>query len=155
MMSSALQEFLSDSSLKIDDQLTLVNYKTINKIEDFFVALEDMVPNKIINFKFLRNENLMEKDIKIINFNKFIKLNRKFCKQYWPKGVSDILVKEYENNDFYLDEKYKSRMLRAHYTKEHSLKIKNIGVKAIQKGRFSFTKKGKLKTKKKKLLFNP
>ena len=44
-----------------------------------------MVPNKIINFKFWRNESLMEKDIKIINFNKFIKLNRKFCKQYWPK----------------------------------------------------------------------
>jgi len=155
MMSSALQEFLSDSSLKIDDQLTLVNYKTINRIEDFYIALGDMVPNKIINFKFWRNESLMEKDIKIINFNKFIKLNRKFCKQYWPKGVSDILVKEYENNDFYLDEKYKSRMLRAHYNKEHSLKISNIAVKAIQKGRFSLTKKGKLKKKKKKILFNP
>ena len=155
MMTSALQEFLSDSSLKIDDQLTLVNYKTINKVEDFFIALGEMVPNKIINFKFWRNESLMEKNIKIINFNKFIKLNRKFCKQYWPNGVSDILVKEYEENDFYLDEKYKSRMLRAHYNKEHSLKISNIAVKAIKKGRFSLTKKGKLKTKKKKILFNP
>ena len=43
---------------------------------------------------------------------------------------------------------------KEHFSK-HNLMwlIRNIGVKAIQKGRFSFTKKGKLKTKKKEITF--
>ena len=82
--------------------------------------------------------------IRIINFNEFIKLNRKFCKQHWPKNVSSFLVKKYEDNDFYLNEKYKLKILKPHWTTKQLVKTYSSGLK---KGRFKLTKKGKLGTK--------
>ena len=150
MMSSALPEFLSDSTLKVGDQLVSINGKNINKLEDFYLSIQDMVPGIIVNFKFLRHNLPMEKDIRIISFNEFIKLNRKFCKQYWPKSVSGLLVKEYEDNDFYLNEKYKQKILRPEW---NTKKVLKTAKKAIKKGRFKLTKAGKLSTRKKQIRF--
>ena len=148
IMSSALPEFLSDSTLKVGDQLVSINGKNINKLEDFYLSIQDMVPGIIVNFKFLRNNFPMEEDIRIISFNEFIKLNRKFCKQYWPKSVSGLLVKEYEDNDFYLNEKYKQKILRPEWNTKKVLKFTK---KAIKKGRLKLTKAGKLSTRKKQI----
>lgn len=148
IMSSALPEFLSDSTLKVGDQLVSINGKNINKLEDFYLSIQDMVPGIIVNFKFLRNNFPMEEDIRIISFNEFIKLNRKFCKQYWPKSVSGLLVKEYEDNDFYLNEKYKQKILRPEWNTKKVLKFTK---KAIKKGRLKLTKSGKLSTRKKQI----
>ena len=148
IMSSALPEFLSDSTLKVGDQLVSINGKNINKLEDFYLSIQDMVPGIIVNFKFLRNNFPMEEDIRIISFNEFIKLNRKFCKQYWPKSVSGLLVKEYEDNDFYLNEKYKQKILRPEWNTKKVLKFTK---KAIKKGRLKLTKAGKLSTIKKQI----
>ena len=148
IMSSALPEFLSDSTLKVGDQLVSINGKNINKLEDFYLSIQDMVPGIIVNFKFLRNNFPMEEDIRIISFNEFIKLNRKFCKQYWPKSVSGLLVKEYEDNDFYLNEKYKQKILRHEWNTKKVLKFTK---KAIKKGRLKLTKAGKLSTRKKQI----
>ena len=148
IMSSALPEFLSDSTLKVGDQLVSINGKNINKLEDFYLSIQDMVPGIIVNFKFLRNNFPMEEDIRIISFNEFIKLNRKFCKQYWPKSVSGLLVKEYEDNDFYLNEKYKKKILRPEWNTKKVLKFTK---KAIKKGRLKLTKAGKLSTRKKQI----
>ena len=153
LMSSALPEFFSPSTLKIGDQLIMVDNKRINTIDDYFKSLDNVIPNKRINFKFIRFGEVFEKNIKIINWNRFIKLNRKFCKQHWPHGISSILVKEYEENDFYLDEKYKQRRLKKYYDEEHIKKIRDIGKKALRKGRFvARTKKG---TKKVSIEFKP
>ena len=148
IMSSALPEFLSDSTLKVGDQLVSINGKNINKLEDFYLSIQDMVPGIIVNFKFLRNNFPMEEDIRIISFNEFIKLNRKFCKQYWPKSVSGLLVKEYEDNDFYLNEKYKQKILIPEWNTKKVLKFTK---KAIKKGRLKLTKAGKLSTRKKQI----
>ena len=97
--------------LDIGDRLISINEEKITKLDDFFHSIQNMVPGVIVNFKFLRDGILLEEDIKIISVGDFIKINRKFCKQYWPKTVSSLLVKEYEENDFYLDEKYKHKIL--------------------------------------------
>ena len=144
VMSSALPEFLSDTTIKKDDVLVSVDNHDIKKIKDFNQALQDCIPGRIINIKFLRDEILMDVDIRIISFNEFIKLNRKFCKQYWPKAVSGILVKEYEENDFYLNENYKTKMLNPHWKSKRNLS------KLIEKA----YRKGRIKIKNKKLKIN-
>tara|TARA_Y100001936_G_C15929137_1_gene588364 strand:+ start:62 stop:889 length:828 start_codon:yes stop_codon:yes gene_type:complete len=138
MMSSALPEFLSDPTLKAGDQLVSINGKNINKLEDFFLSIQDMVPGITVNFTFLRDNSLMEKDIRIISFNEFIKLNRKFCKQYWPKSVSRLLVKEYEDNDFYLNQKYKQKILRPAWDLKSVNKALGAAKVASKKGTYKF-----------------
>lgn len=154
MMSSALPEFLSDSTLKIGDIITSVDDKSIKSVDDYLKSLENLIPDRIINFKFIRGTQVLEKNIKIINFNDFIKLNRKFCKEAWPKGISSILVKEYEQNDFYLDEKYKLRRLKKFHDKEYKRKAMKYAFKAIQKERF-YLSGDKIKTKKRNAPFDP
>lgn len=144
MLSSALPEFLSDSSVKIGDMIHSIDEISIDTLKDYYLAIQDMTPGKIVNFKVLRDGVIMDKKIKIINFNKFIKLNRKFCKQHWPKTVSSFLVKKYEDNDFYLDEKYKHKILKPHWNTKQLVKTFSS---ALKKGRFKLTKKGKVRTK--------
>ena len=39
---------------------------------------------------------------------------------YWPKEGAKILLKEYEENNFYLDEKYKSKVLANFWNKKNT-----------------------------------
>lgn len=144
MLSSALPEFLSDSSVKIGDMIHSIDEISIDTLNDYYLAIQDMTPGKIVNFKIMRDGIIMDIKIRIINFNEFIKLNRKFCKQHWPKNVSSFLVKKYEDNDFYLNEKYKLKILKPHWTTKQLVKTYSS---ALKKGRFKLTKKGKLGTK--------
>ena len=145
ILSSVLPEFSSTSSLKTGDELVSIDEKPIKRINDFKLSLGNCVPGKIVNFRFLRDGNYIQTGIKIINFSEFIKLNRKFCKEYWPEGVSSILVKKYEENDFYLNEQYKHKMLKSHWEEEKIIKFAHEGIK---KERIKITKnKGKVDVK--------
>ena len=114
--------FYMTPKLDVGDRLISINEDKITKLDDFFYSIQNMVPGVIVNFKFLRDGILLEEDIKIISVSDFIKINRKFCKQYWPKTVSSLLVKEYEENDFYLSEKYKHKILSNEWKKEEESK---------------------------------
>ena len=139
ILSSVLPEFLSTSSLKTGSELVSIDDKPIKKINDFKLSLGNCVPGKIINFKFFRDGNYMQTNIKIINFSEFVKLNRKFCKKHWPQAVSSFLVKKFEENDFHLNEKYKHKTLRPHWNTKKTLKT---AFKGIRSGRLKLTGRG-------------
>ena len=120
--SSATHEFLDNRTINKGDIIISLNGKRIKTLKDWDQEYSKLIPNKIARFV-IQSEELSKKiktNIEIINFNKFLELNRKFCMSYWPKEGAKILLKEYEEYSFYLDEKYKSRVLAKFWNKKNT-----------------------------------
>ena len=147
-LSSALPKWNSDTKVKTGDHIISINGQKISNLRDFAKEVENCVPNKKINISISRPE-LKKFLIKIISYEDFLKLNREFCFHHWPKKAAEILVKEYEANDYFLDEKYKLKVaidnINPGYHKQLSRTVKT----GIGKGRFKLTPKGKIKASRK------
>lgn len=155
MMSSVVPEFTSATTLRVNDRIISIDHQKIENFDKYCSVLQNIVPGRIVHFLVARDEQQIGVDIKIISFGEFIKLNRKFCKNYWPKEVWKQLVDEYEDNDFYLSESYKIKMIvKKEYIKKYSKKIVKTGISGFKQGRFKFTKKGKIKTIRKNSLID-
>ena len=151
MLSSVLPKWTSNTKIQSGDKILSLNNKKITTIKDVSDVMSDFIPNKIMKISVFNENGVINTKIKVISYNSFLKLNREFCSKYWPKKAAEILCKEYENNDFFLSEKYKQKIIKKYEKptyKKTLLKAANI---ALKKGRLKLTKKGKLRTKNKSI----
>lgn len=152
IMSTFLPKINSISKIKTGDKLISLNNLYIKTYKDLSNALETCVPNKTMKVTALNEYGLFKTSYKVISFDRFLKLNRDFCYKYWPKKAAEILVKEYEENDFYLDLKYKMKIIEKYETPSYKKTIHNFAKTAYKAGRLKLTKTGKFKKYKDKSL---
>ena len=145
ILSSAIPKFDSKPTIKTGDQIISLNKTKVKTHKDFSEVIGLCIPNKVLRFDFIRDSILHSTKIKIISFAKFIKLNRDFCMEYWPKKAAKILLREYELNDFHLDPTYKSKIIDKFTDKKYEKNVQKFASRGIKTGRI------KLKNKKIKL----
>ena len=133
--SSVTFEFLDDRTINNGDIIISLNGKKIKTLKDWDQGYSTLIPNKLARFVIQPKDSSkkIKTNIKIINFNKFLELNRKFCMSYWPKEGAKILLKEYEEYNFYLDEKYKSKVLAKFWNKKNTDTIIKKVIKKLKK----------------------
>ena len=146
ILSSAIPKFDSKPTIKRGDQIISLNKIKVKTHKDFSEVIGLCTPNKVLRFDFIRDSIFHSTKIKIISFAKFIKLNRDFCMEYWPKKAAKILLKEYELNDFHLDEAYKSKIIDKYKVQKFVKQVRKFAIRGIKKGRI------KLKNKKFKIV---
>ena len=133
--SSVTFELLDDRTINNGDIIISLNGKKIKTLKDWDQGYSTLIPNKLARFVIQPKDSSkkIKTNIKIINFNKFLELNRKFCMSYWPKEGAKILLKEYEEYNFYLDEKYKSKVLAKFWNKKNTDTIIKKVIKKLKK----------------------
>ena len=146
ILSSAIPRFDTNPTIKTGDQIVSLNGTRVKTYEDYSNVIGLCIPNKVLKVDFIRDSKLYSTKIKIISFAKFLKLNRDFCMEYWPKKAAKILLKEYELNNFYLDEAYKSKIIDKYKVQKFVKQVRKFAIRGIKKGRI------KLKNKKFKIV---
>ena len=120
--------------IDIDHVIISLNSKKINSLKDWDLYSTKLIPGEIANIKIkdIGNYTSLIK-MKITSYGNFIKENKKICRKYWPKKAADILLKEYEENDFYADDKWekrKSKIIEKYSDEQYQEKvIKPLAVK--------------------------
>ena len=141
-LSSALPKFSSSNKVRFRDVIISLNNKKIKTLKKWDIEVGKLIPKKTALFKVqaFGGPKRLEK-IRIINFNQFLELNREFCMDMWPKKAAEILLREYEENDFLLDPKRKSEVIKKYEDDKYKDKlIEGMGT-LVEKGRAKITKK--------------
>lgn len=132
---------LKDSSktklIEVGDVIISINSKKINSLKDWVIYSNKLIPGEIANIKIKDKSNHTSIiKMKIISYANFIKENDRICRTYWPKKAADILLKEYEENDFYVDDKWKKRkgkLIKKYSDEEYEEKVfKPLAVKYLK-----------------------
>ena len=140
-LSSAIPKFNSKPIIKSGDQIVSLNGMKIKTFKDFSESIGSCTPDKVLKIDFIRDSILYSKKIKIISFAKFLKLNRDFCMEYWPKKAAKILLKQYELNDCYLEAKYKSKIIKKFADNKYKKNVPKFAIKILKVGRIKIRKK--------------
>ena len=148
-LSSALPKWGSNTKIKTGDKLISINNRKINQLSDVSEAIGNCIPKKFMTIEALNEYGVFKTKIKVISYEDFLKLNREFCMGFWPEKAAIILCKEYEDNDFYLDEKYKSKIIEKYSGESYNKKLLKAAKIGVKKGRLKLTPKGRLKSSRK------
>jgi len=122
--------FKDSSKIKLieeGDTIISLNSKKINSLKDWDLYSSKLIPGEIANIKIKDTGNFASLiKMKITSFGNFLKVNEKGCRKYWPKRAADILLKEYEENDYYVDDKWekrKSKIIQKYSDEEYQKKV--------------------------------
>lgn len=119
-----INEFFRKILIETGDIIISLNSKKIKSIKDWDFHSNKLTPGETAIFEVKKSNNNVHKiKIKIINYNGFLKLNEKLCRSYWPKKAADILLKEYEENDFYLSEKRKENVIKKYSDEKYKEEV--------------------------------
>ena len=140
-LTSALPKFSSDSKISAGDVIISLNNKKIKTLKEWDAEVSKLIPKKVALFKVQTLDSQRLEKINIINFNQFLELNREFCTEFWPKKAAEILLKEYEKNDFLLDPKRKSEVIKKYEDDKYKDKLIEGMDTLVEKGRAKITKK--------------
>ena len=147
ILSSIVPKFDSPPSILKGDKIVSIsvdrlNFK-INSLRTLANVLDICIPKEKIKINILRDGKLYYQKFTVISFEEFLKLNREFCYGYWPKQAAKILLKKYEENDFYLDLDYKMKIIKKYSDDKYKKSLFSIAKKGINKGRFKLSPKGR------------
>ena len=84
------------------DIIISVNSNKIESIEDWDRETSKLKPDQTASFKVKRKmKGLISENIKLINFNDFLKNNEEHVREHNSPKVADLMLKEYEEGDYY------------------------------------------------------
>ena len=101
LFSSERPDIESEILIKVNDIILSINGNDVRSIEDFDRETLKLKPNDTIVYKLKRKKEIITtKEIKIINFNNFLKLNEEHCRETLSKIQADTILREYEEGDY-------------------------------------------------------